>query len=476
MNDEFKKDFDDVEYVETESKAQVPEMELEGQTETQSYEGETLDYESESDLDASFEAGQSPPQIQTATSSSGPEMEMPSATYVAAKKPFDFKKLFVFLLIVALVSTSAYTIGYYKGQISINNVQLQSSVQDLLDDSIDSEIYNSVVSYLDDSGDDLTTAGIVNVAQIYANVSSSVVGITSKVKYNDWFNNERYTEGLGSGVLIKEEDDKYYIVTNYHVVEGATEVLVEITTDQMIDSTLVGYDSDADIAVLSIAKEDIPVELSDNIKVISIGDSSDLLAGEPAIAIGNPLGYNNTVTSGVISATERAVEGDTSTTYIQTDAAINPGNSGGALVNNSGELIGINTAKISDTTVEGMGFAIPVNTFMPIVAEIIEKGYVAKPYIGIGGVDINEEASDLYEIPVGILVRYIYDDSPAAESNMEVMDVIIAFDDQKVNTMEDLTTYLDEHEPGDQITLTVVRDNSEKIDIQITLGDKNQLN
>ena len=464
MNDEFKNEFNEAESLELDKAEIISEAVEYVETET---EAQNMDQEMslESDEDA-LNIG-----LNAERSISTPIQE----SVQKQKKQFNFKNLSVFLLIIALVSTSTYTIGYYKGQISINDVKLQSSVQQLINDNIDSEIYQSVVSYLDDNGTDISTSGIVNVAKIYSNVSNSVVGITSKVKYNDWFNNERFSEGLGSGVLIKEEDDQYYIVTNYHVVEGASEVLVEIATDQMIESTLVGYDSDADIAVISIKKSDIPVEFSSSIKVVNIGDSSKLLAGEPAVAIGNPLGYNNTVTSGVISATDRVVEGDSSTTYIQTDAAINPGNSGGALVNNKGQLIGINTAKITDTNVEGMGFAIPVNTFMPIVAEIIENGYVAKPYIGIGGVDISDEASDLYEIPVGILVRYIYENSPAAASDLKVMDVIIALDGEKVNSMEGLTQFLNEHQPGDKITLTVVRDNDQKYEVQITLGDKNKV-
>jgi len=181
------------------------------------------------------------------------------------------------------------------------------------------------------------------------------------------------------------------------------------------------------------------------------------------------------VTSGVISALDRTVGDDVEKPYIQTDAAINPGNSGGALVNKKGELIGINTAKITDTKVEGMGFAIPTDTFMPIVAELIEKGYVTKPFIGIGGVNISDEASDLYELPVGVLVRYIYDNSPAKKAGLKEMDVIIGVDDQKVNTMDDLTSYIDTFEPGDKIELKIIRDSSQKITLTVTLGDKNQI-
>jgi serine protease Do len=352
---------------------------------------------------------------------------------------------------------------------------IEGRVDDILGKNLDSEIYQSVVTYLDDNDGDDYSGTSANVAAIYKNVSNSVVGITSKLKYYDWFNNERYSEGAGSGVLIKEEADKYYIVTNYHVIQEATEVLVEIATDQMMASELIGFDQDADIAVISIKKSDIPVEISDSVKAINIGDSNMLTVGEPAIAIGNPLGYNNTVTSGVISALDRTVGDDVDKPYIQTDAAINPGNSGGALVNKKGELVGINTAKITDTNVEGMGFAIPTDIFMPIVAELIEKGFVAKPFIGIGGVNISDEAADLYELPVGVLVRYIYDGSPAQAAGLKEMDVIIGVDDQKVNTMNDLTSYIDTFEPGDKIELKIIRDSSQKMTLTVTLGDKNEI-
>ena len=335
------------------------------------------------------------------------------------------------------------------------------------------KVYKSVIKYFDDNGNPVTV-GDVNIASIYENVSHSVVGLTSKLKYFDWFNNERYTEGTGSGVIVKEEKDRYYIVTNFHVVDGATEVVAEIVSDQIVPATLIGYDEDSDLAVVSIMKADIRDAYKSVIKPIEVGVSNDLKVGEPAIAIGNPLGYNNTVTYGVVSALDRNVNSDQANEYIQTDAAINPGNSGGALVNKKGYLIGINTAKIADTNVEGIGFAIPTDTIMPIVAELIKNGYVSKPYMGIGGVNIDEDTSKLYEIPIGVLVKYIYEDSPALKAGLKEMDVIIGIDDTKIFTMDDLTTTLSGYNPGDKITVKIIRDGKDKIELPLTLGDRNK--
>lgn len=397
------------------------------------------------------------------------------AQEVKVKSKMNGRSILAILLTLVLVSSSTFTIGYYQGQIHVNEDKLMERVNELLDQNLDSKLYKSVVDYLDENGSNITV-GDVNIAEIYKNASKSVVGLTSKLKYYDWFNNEQYSEGTGSGVVIKEERDKFYVVTNYHVVDGATEVVAEISQDQIVPASLVGYDEDSDLAVVCILKKDIPSGYEQAIRPIQIGQSKALEVGEPAIAIGNPLGYNNTVTYGVVSALDRKVNEDQANDYIQTDAAINPGNSGGALVNKSGELIGINTAKIAETSVEGIGFAIPVDTIMPIVSELIDKGYISKPFMGIGGVDIDQEAADLYEIPIGVFVKYVYDDSPAKKAGIKERDVIIGIDDQKVYTMNDLTSIIADHEPGDQIEVKVIREGNEKVSINLTLEDRNKYN
>lgn len=402
-----------------------------------------------------------------------PVSQQGTSEKVQVKSGPKVKNVLAVLLAIVLVGSTTFTVGYYQGQINLQDDKINDRVNEILDKNINDKVYSSVVKYLDEQGNPITV-GDINIASIYKNVSNSVVGLTSKLKYFDWFNNERYTEGTGSGVIVKEEADRYYIVTNFHVVDGATEVVAEIVSDQVVPATLIGYDEDTDLAVVSIMKSDIPEAYRNAIKPISIGSSSDLDVGEPAIAIGNPLGYSNTLTYGVVSALDRKVTSDQSNEYIQTDAAINPGNSGGALVNKKGELIGINTSKIAETSVEGIGFAIPTDTIMPIVAELIKSGYISKPYMGIGGVNIDEDTSKLYEMPIGVLVKYIYDDSPALKAGLKEMDVIIGIDDHKVFTMDDLTSTLTQYTPGDTVIIKVIRDGKDKLELPLVLGDRNK--
>lgn len=377
-----------------------------------------------------------------------------------------------FVLAVTMIGGGAYTVGYYNGQINLNEAVINDKIETMLDSNYRAEIYRSVVEYLDENGVKSLEAGS-NISEIYKNVGSSVVGITSKSYVFDWFNNQRESQASGSGVIIDETATAFYVVTNYHVVTDASDVMVEVANNQIINSKLIGYDEDTDLAVLSIEKKDIPEDILKTIKPIPVGDSSKLEIGEIAIAIGNPLGYNNSVTLGIVSAVERQVNVDATMRYIQTDAAINPGNSGGALVNDRGELIGINTAKIAIVDVEGMGFAIPSETMTTIVSELISQGYVSKPYIGIGGADIDESTANLYNIPVGVLVRHVYDGSPAKAAGIKELDLIVAVNDIKVFSMTDLTDTLRQFRPGDTINIKLVRDENQTMVIPVILGDRN---
>ena len=327
--------------------------------------------------------------------------------------------------------------------------------------------------YIEESGINASVSD-TDVSEIYKNVGKSIVGITSKTYVYDWFNNQEESQVTGSGVIIDETSSLLYIVTNYHVVSEATDVIVEIAKDQIVNSEMIGFDESTDLAVLTVKKSDIEAALLKEINPIAIGDSEDIKIGELAIAIGNPLGYDNTVTQGIISAVDRIVNQDSDVRYIQTDAAINPGNSGGALVNSKGELIGVNTAKIMDTKVEGIGFAIPTEKMVSIVDELMEKGFVSRPYIGIGGIDVDENTSDLYDVPMGVLIRYVYDGSPAEKAGVKVMDLIIGVNDEKIFNMEDLTTLLATYKPGDKVTLKIIRDDNEEVLIDVILGDKGQ--
>lgn len=308
----------------------------------------------------------------------------------------------------------------------------------------------------------------MNTVQIIDDVGDSVVGITSRVSYTDWFDNQRTDEGSGSGVIFKKDEDFIYILTNNHVIDGANELLVEMHPDEFVTAEVIGGDELSDLAVIAIEN----IEKYNDIKPVEFGDSEEIKPGQKVIAIGNPLGYNNSVTVGVVSALGRKLEGSNEFELIQTDAAINPGNSGGALMDSSGKLIGINTIKISSTQVEGIGFAIPVNSAKPILEQILDKGYVSRPYLGIYGREVNEEVSELYEIPMGIFVSGIVPGSGAEESDLRAQDIIIAIDDKKTFTMSDLTSVLKEYNVGDTVTLKVIREGQRKLEIDVTLTQR----
>lgn len=403
------------------------------------------------------------------------EEESHEATLVPVQRArkVKFSTVFMVLLSAVLIGGSTYTIGYYNGQINLNEAAIEEQMQTLLEKNYKAEIFKSVKDYIEENG---ITSGVsdADITEIYSNVGNSVVGITSKTYIYDWFNHQQESQVTGSGVIFDQTPELLYIVTNHHVISNATDVIVELAKDQIVGAELVGFDEATDLAVISVLKSDVEADLLDEIKPIIIGDSESLQIGEVAIAIGNPLGYNNTVTKGIISAVDRQVDQDGNIMYIQTDAAINPGNSGGALVNGKGELIGINTAKIAETNVEGMGFAIPTEKMMEIVSELLEKGYVARPYLGIGGVNVDENTADLYDIPMGVLVRYVYDKSPAEIAGVKEMDLIIGINNVKIFNMDDLTTELSNHKPGDEITLRIVRNENEEVNLTVELGDRSK--
>ncbi|MCY6959385.1 S1C family serine protease [Clostridium brassicae] len=296
----------------------------------------------------------------------------------------------------------------------------------------------------------------LSVANIVKKVGPAVVGVSTKsIKSSDMFGFPEQQEGMGSGIIFNDEG---YILTNYHVVAGARQINVIFNTGnggKEIPAKLINYDSNMDVAVIKI---------TENVKVPGVaefGDSDSIQIGEPAIAIGNPLGkeFLGTVTTGVISAVNReiAIEG-TKHKYIQTDAAINPGNSGGALVNTYGQVIGINSAKIGGSQVEGIGFAIPINNVKPNIKNLI------KPLlkIGIMAKDIDTSLSNRYKIPVGIYVQEIEEFSPAEKAGLKPGDVITKFDGKKVSTTKEMNALKQKHNINDTVELSIVRDGKDK--------------
>lgn len=306
----------------------------------------------------------------------------------------------------------------------------------------------------------LDTSPVVAIAE---NVGPTVVGVSNRVASRNYFNKTTTVEqGSGSGVII---DKRGYIVTNYHVIQGATEVIVNLADGRQVEAEIRGSDPRTDLAVLKINAEDLPVA--------NLGTSENLKPGELVVAIGNPLGYEfaRSVTVGVVSAVDRTITiGDQRFKLIQTDAAINPGNSGGALLNSQGQLIGINSAKLVIQGVEGMGFAIPISDAKPIINELIEKGYVSRPWLGIYGGVIDEITSKQYDMPMGIYIERIIPKGPADMAGLDQEDIIVAVEGQKVKDFDVLNSILKKYKPGDKIKVLIYRDNKEAT-IELILGE-----
>jgi len=287
-------------------------------------------------------------------------------------------------------------------------------------------------------------------------VGPSVVGITNKAVVRDWFNNPVETEGAGSGVVFRADG---YIVTNNHVVSGAKEIIVSLADGRSLKGKLIGADEVTDLAVVKVEASDLPVA--------TFGDSDGIVVGEPAIAIGNPLGleFQGSVTSGVISALNRTLDiSDKRVKLLQTDAAINPGNSGGALVNADGQVIGINSAKVAANGVEGMGFSIPSNTVQAIIKELMEKGYVARPYLGVTIFDPSTAARYGYQLNIdkGVYVFRLTLGGPADKAGLQRGDIILKLDDTEVNSVSELRQKVGEHKVGDSVKITFDRNGTNR--------------
>ncbi len=336
------------------------------------------------------------------------------------------------------------------------------------------------------------SAAITDVSGIAENVMPAIVAITNVAQgsYPSWFGRmqEYESEQAGSGIIVTQDKDYLYIATNNHVVANTTSLTVQFCNNSTVSAEVKGTDSGNDLAVLAVKLADIEDETMGAIKVATIGSSKDLRVGEAAVAIGNALGYGQSVTTGVISALNRevSVEDDNgqviTNELIQTDAAINPGNSGGALLNIRGEVIGINSVKYSDTDVEGMGYAIPMDTASPIIEKLIRRELVDKsqtPYLGVRGVDVSDSVAGTYNMPEGVYVYQIIDGSPAQEAGIAQGDIITKFDGSKITSKEDLEEQMQYCAAGSEIELTIQRlsneENGKYVEQQIvvTLGYKN---
>ena len=296
-----------------------------------------------------------------------------------------------------------------------------------------------------------STEGELDTTEIAQKVGPAVVGIRSTIQGQmSIFGGVQTSTAEGSGIILSEDG---YIVTNNHVIEGASAVSVILNTGSEFTATVIGADSESDIAVIKI-------EPTEELTVATLGDSDSVVVGERAVAIGNPMGleFFGSVTQGIISAVNRTIDVDNRTmNVIQTDAAINSGNSGGALVNARGEVIGINTVKVSTTGVEGMGFAIPISQARPIISDLLEYGYVTgRPVIGISTRDVTEYMATQYNWPQGAQVMAVTSEN-AQNAGLQQGDIIIAVDGNTITSGSDLTEYKDTKSPGDEIELQVYK-------------------
>ena len=383
----------------------------------------------------------------------------------------------------------------------------KSSVQIKTTDSVDLQETASDDSTADKVLSDSENGTVAAVAQasMPSVVAITTVSVQEIPSFFGYSSRQYKSASTGSGIIVGDNDDELLIATNNHVVDGATTLSVcfigddvanaetetvnagdngDLNVEDAVSAKIKGTDADNDLAVVAVKKSDIPEDTLNQIKIAQIGSSDDLAVGQQVVAIGNALGYGQSVTSGWISALNRTIstdDGTNSTGLIQTDAAINPGNSGGALLNMKGELIGINSAKYADSAVEGMGYAIPISKAKPILEELMNRetrekvDSSKKGYLGVSLASLTTEAIEMYNMPTGAFVRNVEDDSPAQEAGICKGDIIVKFDGQKVSDGDDLLDKLQYYKSGEKIEAVIARATNgeyEENTIELTLGTR----
>ena len=339
-----------------------------------------------------------------------------------------------------------------------------------------------------DTGKDTgsTAKGSLDVSEIVSEALPSIVSITTKSvqEVQNYFGmygmygyapqqQEQEVEGSGSGIIVGKNDDELLIATNYHVVEGADTLSVAFTDGNAVEASVKGFDEERDLAVVSVSLDDVKDDTMDAISIAKIGSSDDLKVGEQVIAIGNALGYGQSVTTGIVSAKNRRMDSDNNTVtdgsddssdgvnLIQTDAAINPGNSGGALLNMEGEVVGINSAKLASTEVEGMGYAIAISDVTDILQNLMNETSRDKlddsehGVLGIKGSSVSSEAVQMYGIPAGVFVKEVTEGGAADKAGLKANSVITEFNGKTVSSINQLIEYLSYYEPDEEVELTV---------------------
>lgn len=313
-----------------------------------------------------------------------------------------------------------------------------------------------------------------SASSIFKEVGDSVVNISTKIS-GGFFSTDMQDLGSGSGIIYKIDGDKVYILTNNHVIEGASYVTISVTGEEQIEASLIGTDPSSDLGVLMVNKQDMNKAGIENITVAKFADSDSVEVGDFVFPIGNALGRGKTMTQGMISAQNKQINIDgKNLTVIQTDAAINPGNSGGALMNTDGEVVGINTAKLSSSAIEGIGYAIPSNIAIDIADQIITNGYVERPYFGIMGKTISENTKRIYGLETdGVLVVEVEEDSNADKAGLKPGDIIISFNDKNIKTVDDLSVAINNCKPNDTVSFEILREGNKPMTLKVTLKPSN---
>lgn len=401
-----------------------------------------------------------------------PEMIPPNLTmnlYPTEKKPGKAKKAFAFLGKAAVFGLIAgltfYGSSQILGNVTDNNKNDSSSALSqgsgnslILDPPSEVSIPSTTIS---------TNVNIqsTDISKVVEETMPATVAITSTFSssYNVWgYENGGENTGGGSGIIIGQKDNELFIATNNHVVEGATKIMVNFIDGSEAEAIIRGRKSTADLAVITVDTKTMTSEALAAIKVAKLGNSENLKVGQMAIAIGNALGYGQSVTVGYISAKDReiTVDANTTLTVLQTDAAINPGNSGGALININGEVIGINSAKFSDTDVEGMGYSIPISIAYPIVDELMNREILTeeeKGYLGVYPQDVDSSVASLYDWPIGVYVAELVEGGAADQAGIYVGDIITAVNNITLSSSEMLRETVNSYRYGTTVTVTLMR-------------------
>ena len=388
----------------------------------------------------------------------------------------------VLALVFGVVAGAAFQVtGYIGSKVTTSEA---SSDQVITDSSeVEKALENAGQTTTTTSGDSVST--VYDVSAVAEAAMPSLVSITNmgEQEIQSFFGTyTQPSESSGTGIIIGKNDDELLIATNNHVVEGSEQLNVCFIDNEVASALVKGTDPSNDLAVIAVSLSDIPEETLNKISIAQLGDSDSLKIGEPVIAIGNALGYGQSVTTGVISALDREVTIENMTSsLIQTDAAINPGNSGGALLNLQGQVIGINSAKLASSQVEGMGYAIPISTAEPIIDDLMNRKTRTavdedkRGYLGISGVDVTSDISKQMGIPTGAYVAAVVDGSAADKAGLKKGDVITKFDGSGVSSMTSLKELMSYYEAGETVDITFKRaDNGEYTEqtVQITLSDQ----